>query len=99
MKENYYTLESLSQKQQRLHKEIKMSQQRISTTWSQLTTPPEANTKMQHWVNQAERAVAVYDGFMMMYKLIHRFPPLKTPLSEKRIKHHKVKNRHVKAFS
>ena len=48
MKENYYTLESLSQKQQRLRKEIKMSQQRISTTWSQLTTPPEANTKMQH---------------------------------------------------
>lgn len=91
MKENYYTLESLSQKQQRLRKEIKMSQQRISATWSQLTTPPEANTKMQHWVNQAERAVAVYDGFMMMYKLIHRFPPSKTPLSEKRIKHHKVK--------
>ena len=54
MKENYYTLESLSQKQQRLRKEIKMSQQRISTTWSQLTTPPEANTKMQHWVNPSE---------------------------------------------
>lgn len=86
MKENYYTLESLSQKQQRLRKEIKMSQQRISTTWSQLTTPSEANTKMQHWVNQAERAVAVYDGFMMMYKLIHRFSAIKNAFKRKKNK-------------
>ena len=33
----------------------------------------KADTKVQHWVNQAERAVAVYDGFMMMYKLGQRF--------------------------
>ena len=28
---------------------------------------------MQQFVNQAERAVAIYDGVMLGYKLLHRW--------------------------
>ena len=35
--------------------------------------PPPADTKVQQWVNSAERVVAVYNGVMMGYKLLRRF--------------------------
>ena len=89
MKENYYTLDSLTKKQQQLRKEMSMSHQRISNTWSQLFTPPEADTKVQRWVNQAERAVAVYDGFMMMYILFNRFSIIKSAFKKNRRYKHK----------
>ena len=73
MKQNSSTLEQLEKRQEVLRKEMNKSRQTISYKWECLFTPPKADTKVQHWVNQAERAVAVYDGFMMMYKLGQRF--------------------------
>ena len=73
MKQNSSTLEQLEKRQEILRKEMNKSRQIIANKWERLFTPPEADTKVQHWVNQAERAVAVYDGFMMMYKLGQRF--------------------------
>lgn len=70
---NISTLEVLEQRRAALQQEIRKSRQIIANRWERIFTPPEADTKVQHWVNQAERAVAIYDGFMMMYKLGQRF--------------------------
>ena len=73
MKQNSSTLEQLEKTQEVLRKEMNKSRQPIAYKWECLFTQPKADTKVQHWVNQAERAVAVYDGFMMMYKLGQHF--------------------------
>lgn len=88
MKSNqpYYTLAYLEKRQQALQQQMNASRQRIAHTWSQLFEPPKADTKVQRWVNQAERAVAVYDGFMMMYKLFHRFSVVKGAFKKKKNK-------------
>lgn len=67
------TMRELEERRQALKDELNKSRHRIAQQWNVLFTPPQADTKVQHWVNQAERAVAVYDGFMMMYKLGRRF--------------------------
>lgn len=82
--QSYYTLEYLEKRQQALQQQMQSSRQRISYTWRQLFEPPQADTKVQRWVNQAERAVAVYDGFMMMYKLFHRFSVVKGVFKKKK---------------
>lgn len=82
--QSYYTLEYLEKRQQALQQQMQSSRQRISYTWRQLFEPPKADTKVQRWVNQAERAVAVYDGFMMMYKLFHRFSVVKGVFKKKK---------------
>lgn len=72
MKEQY-TIDILKQRSLSLQKEINKSRQSIVQKWDTLFAPPQAETKVQYWVSQAEKAVAVYDGFMMMYKLGRRF--------------------------
>lgn len=73
MSQEQNTIEQLLQRKEYLKKEIHKSGSRIANDWKMLFTPPAENSKVQHWVNQAERAFAVYDGFMMMYKLSKRF--------------------------
>lgn len=68
-----YTIEDLQQLQDGLKQQAEESKSLIATHWGQLFAPPKADTKVQKWVNNAERAVAVYDGFMMAFKLISRF--------------------------
>lgn len=70
---NNDTLDVLQVLQKDLESKLDENKQNISRHWSNLFTTPQADTKVQHWVNQAEKAVALYDGFMMAYKLIHRF--------------------------
>lgn len=60
-----------------LEAQLKKSRQSIAKKWDVLFTPPQAQTKVQHWVNQAEKAMAVYDGFMLMYKLFNRYGKVK----------------------
>ena len=69
----YYSQETLQKRHNEINQEIQLSKKRISKHWQSLTTPTTADTQVQHWVNQAEKALAVYDGFMLMYKLAHRF--------------------------
>ena len=73
MNNAYYTQDSLQAKRKIIDKELRLSKGIINHHWQKLTTPTKADTQMQQWVNQAEKAFAVYDGFMMMYKLMRRF--------------------------
>lgn len=79
-----YTIESLDKRKRELDKRISQCEESISLKWHTLFAPPEVDTKMQRWVNHVERAVAVYDGFMMMYKLAHRFGKIKSLLRKKK---------------
>lgn len=67
------TLDALQLLQKDLERQLDENKRNISRHWSNLFATPQADTKVQHWVNQAEKAVALYDGFMTAYKLIHRF--------------------------
>ncbi len=69
--------ELLLVRKRKLETQLKNSHQTIAKNWEALSTPPRANTKVQHWMYQAEKAVAVYDGFMLMYKLFNRYGKMK----------------------
>lgn len=86
MSDNNYTPEQLEKMLSGIDAEIAKSNKRIAHHWATLFTPPKADTKVQHWINQAERAVAVYDGFMLMYKLFNRFSFLKSTFKRKKQK-------------
>lgn len=68
-----YTIESLQQRRSQLQKQLNNSKEVITDQWIKLFAPPQAETKVQMWVNQAERAYAIYDGVMLGYKLIRKF--------------------------
>ena len=69
-----YTPEMLQARLNVLHKKLDKNRASIAKKWQLLFAPPsESESKVQMWVNQAERAVAVYDGVMMGYKLFRRF--------------------------
>ena len=60
-----YTIESLQQRRNQLQKQLNNSKEVITDQWIKLFAPPQAETKVQMWVNQAERAYAIYDGVML----------------------------------
>lgn len=47
-----YTIESLDKRKRELDKRISQCEESISLKWHTLFAPPEADTKMQRWVNQ-----------------------------------------------
>lgn len=63
----------LQKRRAELQAEMQKTRESIALQASLLFTPAPATTKMQHWVQQAERAVAVYDGVMTGYKLFQKF--------------------------
>ncbi|MGM9687669.1 MAG: hypothetical protein ACI3YD_01335 [Alloprevotella sp.] len=74
MKQNCYTPELLQKKLQTLHARLDENKASIAEQWHTLFAPPaESGSKLQHWMNQADRAIAVYDGVMLGYKLLRRF--------------------------
>ncbi len=76
-------IETLQKERQQIDAELRKSRRSIGQHWNVLFAPPKADTNVQQWVNQAERAVAVYDGFMLMYKLFKRFPSFKAKFKRK----------------
>ncbi len=68
----HYTFEALDAERAKLRSQIETSRSRISKRWTALTTPPPEANQFQHWVNQGERAFAIYDGVMTGYKLCRR---------------------------
>lgn len=72
MAKDMTTLERLRARREQLREETAQSAAEIRKHWETLFTPPPADTKVQRWVSQAERALAVYDGVMTGYKLMKR---------------------------
>ncbi len=74
MKQNCYTPELLQKRLQTLHARLDENKAAIAEQWHTLFAPPaESGGKLQYWMSQADRAVAVYDGVMLGYKLLKRF--------------------------
>ncbi len=74
MKQNCYTPELLQKRLQTLHARLDENKAAIAEQWQTLFAPPaESGGKLQYWMSQADRAVAVYDGVMLGYKLLKRF--------------------------
>ena len=74
MKQNCYTPELLQKRLQTLHARLDENKAAIAEQWHILFAPPaESGGKLQYWMSQADRAVAVYDGVMLGYKLLKRF--------------------------
>lgn len=72
MKPTNEKMNQLAQRQKQLKEEMDECKGRMHDAWQTLFAPPVAETRVQHWVNQAERVVAVYDGVMLGYKLCRR---------------------------
>lgn len=73
MTDKKYSIESLQQEKSSLKKQLKTNKVNISLHWTTLFNPPQSDSKVQNWVNQAERVYAIYDGVMLGYKLFRRF--------------------------
>lgn len=78
-----YTLEGLSRRRREIDAQIAKSRKNINRHWTNLVTPSPAETRMQAWVGQAERAFAVYDGFMTAYKLFKKFNSFRSKFTRK----------------
>lgn len=79
-----YSIESLQLEKDSLKKQLEKSKTNISLHWSTLFSPPKSDSKVQIWVNQAERAYAIYDGVMLGYKLFRRFNTFVSIFSKKK---------------
>lgn len=72
-----YSIASLQAEKLNVQKQLDKSKSIISDNWTSLFAPTEADTKMQYFVNQAEKAIFIYDGVMFGYKLIKRLGNIK----------------------
>ncbi len=72
MEKETTALERLSRRRVQLSREADECAAEIRKHWETLFTPPPADTKVQGWMAQVERAVAVYDGVVTGYKLMKR---------------------------
>lgn len=50
-----YTVESLQQERAKIRKQLEANKTAIVNHWASLVTPAPADTKVQMWVNQAEK--------------------------------------------
>lgn len=69
-----FTPEMFEKRMTELHGQLEVSRASIASHWQSLFSPADTSgSKVQQFVNQAERAVAIYDGVMLGYKLLHRW--------------------------
>ncbi len=79
-----YTPELFAKRIAELHEQLDANRSAIATHWQTLFVPaPASESKVQQFVNQAERAVAIYDGVMLGYKLFHRWGGAMSRLGKK----------------
>lgn len=69
-----YTPELFAKRMAELHEQLDSNRSAIASHWQTLFAPADTSgSKVQQFVHQAERAVAIYDGVMLGYKLLHRW--------------------------
>ncbi len=73
MTQGTYTLLTIEAEKARIRKEMDALKGRMKERTEELFAAPPADTKMQRIMNSAERALAVWDGVWMGYKLIKAF--------------------------
>lgn len=81
-----YTIESLQQEKLKVRKQLNANKTAILNHWTSLVSPTPTDSKVQMWVNQAEKAYAIYDGVMLGYKLFRRFNSFVSIFGKKRKK-------------
>ena len=64
-----YTPESIDARKEELRQQIKEKQDVLVKKAKELTQPEAAETTSQKWINNFNKAIAIYDGVMMGYKI------------------------------
>ena len=73
MSDTHYTIDEINALKESLALELQDKEKKIDTMSRMLFAPPSSESKVQHWVNQAERAMAIYDGAVLGFKLLSNF--------------------------
>ena len=73
MTDNHYTIDEINAMKESLALELQDKEKKISTMSKMLFSPPNSENKVQHWMNQAEKAMAIYDGAVLGFKLLSNF--------------------------
>ena len=70
------TLEDIRARRNQVDSEAKKQKKKLRRQWDELIAPPPTADRLSLWLNRAESAASIYDGFRTGYKLLRRFTPL-----------------------
>lgn len=68
----YTTLEEIKEEKLRVQRKIGDQKASIANTWNEIFEPRKASTKAEQVFNLVDNGIAIYDGAMLGYKIIHR---------------------------
>ena len=68
----YTTLEEIKEEKLRVQRKIGDQKASIANTWNEIFEPRKASTKAEQVFNLVDNSIAIYDGAMLGYKIIHR---------------------------
>lgn len=68
----YTTLEEIREEKLRVQTKIYDQKASIANTWNEIFEPSKASTKAEQVFNLVDNSIAIYDGAMLGYKIIHR---------------------------
>lgn len=84
MSKQKYTLEAIDARRDTLAEEATKQEKQIREDVESLFAPPVSETKIQSWAAQTEKALAIYDGVMLGWKIFRQFRRLIPSRSKKR---------------
>lgn len=73
MNKQKYTLETIDARREALAEEAVKQEKRIRDGVENLFAPPASETRLQSWMAQTEKALAIYDGIMLGWKIFRQF--------------------------
>lgn len=73
MSKQKYTLEAIDMRRDALAEEASKQEKHIREDVENLFAPPVSETKIKSWMAQTEKALAIYDGVMLGWKIFRQF--------------------------
>ena len=68
----YTTLEEIREEKLRVQTKVGDQKASIANTWNEIFEPRKTSTKAGQVFNLVDNSIAIYDGAMLGYKIIHR---------------------------
>ncbi len=69
----YSTLEDIQLRKNELKSNIQLSEEKVSTLWHDLVTPPKASSKGELFANLVTNSVTAIDAFLVVRKLMKSY--------------------------
>lgn len=69
MKQHRFTLEEIDARRAELRQQIRVQQNLLQKKYEQTFQAPVVDTKFQSWMNKADAAFSLFDGFMTGFKI------------------------------